>query len=514
VIVPAYNVERYLDECLRSILDQTFADFEIVVVDDGSTDSTRAVAREFLARDSRVRLVVSGNSGLGAARNLGIRHARGELLTFVDSDDTVPTDAFQTLVEALDESGSDFVVGSLARLSSDGEVRHPPWLRSLHSQRRLGITAQDRPEMLADVFVCNKVFRRDFWRRAALAFPEGIRYEDQVLTTQAYLRARSFDVVRKPVYYWRVRDDASSITQRRHELSDLRDRITTKHDALRTVQELGSREIQEVFFDLVLPMDLPTYFVEIPDCEDAYWVELVAGLRGLWEGAPPLWRARMPLWYRLVAWLVLEDRRGDAEAVVRFIDNQEPPDMPVVVRDGRLVVALPFLDDPDSGIPRELFQFDERELQWNCHLLRVDVGDDGLELTGTVMPHRVPQQDACVRIAVDACSESAGRRPFDVRRRSEESGGFTARLSVLDVSAMLAAADPDAASFATVEVSLEVAGRRFSGGFTHRPPGADDTDHQLQLPSGDTVALAFVPEEGLLLRRVAGMAESVPWFHP
>jgi hypothetical protein len=187
--------------------------------------------------------------------------------------------------------------------------------------------------------------------------------------------------------------------------------------------------------------------------------------------------------------------------------------MPVVVRDGQLVVALPFLDDPDSGIPRELFQFDERELQWNCHLLRLDVGDDCLALTGTVMPHRVPAQDACVRIAVEACSESAGRRPFDVRRCSEESGGFTARLGVPDVSAMLAAADPDAGAFAAVEVSLEVAGRRFSGGFTHRRPDADDTDHQLLLPSGDTVAIAFIPGEGLLLQRVASMAESVPWFH-
>ncbi|MGW4694221.1 glycosyltransferase family 2 protein, partial [Kitasatospora cineracea] len=92
VVVPIYNVERYLEECLDSIAAQTFADFECVMVDDGSKDSSAAIAEAYAAKDSRFRLVRQVNKGLGAARNTGYRHISpdSEFLAFVDSDDTMP----------------------------------------------------------------------------------------------------------------------------------------------------------------------------------------------------------------------------------------------------------------------------------------------------------------------------------------------------------------------------------------------------------------------------------------
>ena len=284
VVVPAYQVVEWLEESLRSVQDQSLRDLEVVVVDDGSTDGTGELADRIAAEDPRVRVIHQPNAGLAAARNAGTAVATGELLTFADSDDLVVPGAYERLVASLRETGSDLAIGSVERLRGE-ETFMTPLVRENHREPLRSVRIDDAPLLLADVFACNKVFRRDFWRRADLAFPEGVRYEDQVLTTQAYLRARSFDIVRKPVYYWRVRDDESSITQRRHELDDLQDRISTKHDALRTVRELGTREIEEVFFDLVLPMDLPTYFQQIPGCDDAYWRELVAGLRG---GLPAL----------------------------------------------------------------------------------------------------------------------------------------------------------------------------------------------------------------------------------
>src|SRR5919199_4012680 len=98
VVVPIYNVEPYLATCLQSLVDQRFTDFEVVVVDDGSTDGSRAIAEEFAARDERLRIVEQPNGGLGKARNTGAEHATGEFLAFVDSDDVLPPYAYNILV--------------------------------------------------------------------------------------------------------------------------------------------------------------------------------------------------------------------------------------------------------------------------------------------------------------------------------------------------------------------------------------------------------------------------------
>src|SRR5690242_6114774 len=117
VVVPIYNVEGFLDECLGSLAAQTFSDLEVVMVNDGSTDGSAAIAEAFAARDERFRLITQPNGGLSAARNTGIDAATGEFLAFVDSDDVLPPDAYERLVGALDKTGSDFATGNVHRLS-------------------------------------------------------------------------------------------------------------------------------------------------------------------------------------------------------------------------------------------------------------------------------------------------------------------------------------------------------------------------------------------------------------
>jgi glycosyltransferase involved in cell wall biosynthesis len=361
VVVPVYNVEGYLGEALDSLLGQTFDDLEIVVVDDGSTDGSRAIIDDYVDRCPNVRLVASENRGLGAARNLGIRHCRGELLTFADSDDIVPPRAYAVMVATLDQTGSDFVVGAAQRFRGD---RHLPLTRrqaELHRERALAVTVDDRPDMLGDVFAWNKVFRRAFWDHAGLVFPEGVRYEDQPTTTRAFLMARSFDVLRAPVYLWRLRDDRTSITQRRHEVDDLRDRLATKRVSLDLVRRMGSPRVVQQFYDDVLSMDLPRYFREIPACDDAYWNMLSTGIDELWADGPSFATATLPVHHRVVAWLVMADRREDAVRVVEFAEAHLP-ELPVTRREGgERVAMLPFWDDPAAGVPPDLFRLEEGE---------------------------------------------------------------------------------------------------------------------------------------------------------
>ena len=120
VVVPVYDVEAYLAPCLQSIARQSERDLEVIVVDDGSADASRAIAERFAERDPRFRVIAQPNGGLGSARNTGVAHARGEFLAFVDGDDVVADDAYRRLLGSLERTGSDLATGNVQRLTRQG----------------------------------------------------------------------------------------------------------------------------------------------------------------------------------------------------------------------------------------------------------------------------------------------------------------------------------------------------------------------------------------------------------
>lgn len=318
VVVPVHNVEPYLETCLDSLLAQSHRRTEVVVVDDGSTDRSGDLAEAAAGRDQRIRVVHTPNRGLGAARNEGVRHARGDLLTFADSDDVVPPDAFATMVDRLRRTRSDLVTGNMARLE-DGVLSAVPWMNRLHPADRT-LTIAEFPDLLGDVFACNKLFRRPFWDDHGFAWPEGVRYEDQPTTTEAYLSATRIAVTSHVVYHWRIRSDGSSITQQRASVQDLSDRWTTKRMTLASVRRRGTPELVEALVDRILPADMWRYFVLIPGAGDEWWRLLVSGVRELW-GERSLTHSVLPPVHRLTGWLVEQDRRDDAVTVIRHLES-------------------------------------------------------------------------------------------------------------------------------------------------------------------------------------------------
>jgi glycosyltransferase involved in cell wall biosynthesis len=170
VIVPAYNQSRYLGEAIQSVLAQTYGDFEVIVVDDGSTDDTRSVAAGFT--DARVRYVYQENRGLSAARNTGIRHARGPLLTFLDSDDLFLPEKLALLVAALDANPQvGLVAGQAVLIDEHSRLVGEVFDRGL---------PEDRSELLLGnpLHVGSVLLRRE-WQERVGFFDETLRsYED------------------------------------------------------------------------------------------------------------------------------------------------------------------------------------------------------------------------------------------------------------------------------------------------------------------------------------------------
>jgi CDP-glycerol glycerophosphotransferase len=212
VIVPYYGVEEYIADCLASLRAQTFTDFEVILVDDGSLDRSREIAEAHVAADDRFRIITQPNAGLAAARNTGTGQATGEYLMFVDSDDLVAPRAFQQFVTTLDRTGSDFAGARVWRLNAKGALYRSFAHEETFSERVDGTTIVHHPLLMRDRMVWNKVYRRSFWDDRGYRFPE-LWFEDFPITLRAHLEARAVDLLPDPVYVWRERPTGTSISQ-------------------------------------------------------------------------------------------------------------------------------------------------------------------------------------------------------------------------------------------------------------------------------------------------------------
>lgn len=171
IIIPVYNAERYLAECLDSILNQSYSSLEVICVNDGSIDSSAAILDAYSKRDSRITVYSQENQGAPAARNNGILHMHGAYCVFFDADDTLRPNAIETLVASVKSQDADIVVGSYAERDDDSEVLRPASEGSAHSRKRIVYSAENR-------FLCvgfnplpgNKLYRADFIRETGLRF--------------------------------------------------------------------------------------------------------------------------------------------------------------------------------------------------------------------------------------------------------------------------------------------------------------------------------------------------------
>lgn len=225
VVVPFYNVDLYLAECLAALSGQSFVDMEIICVDDGSDDGSSEIVRRFSAVDDRFRVIQQGNQGPGAAKNTGVRVATGQYLAFVDGDDIVARDAFETLVGSLRATGSDIACGAVHRFDATGS--RPSWLHAeVFTTARSRTHIRRHPQLAVNRTVWNQVYRRSFWDAHRFEFAETL-YEDVMVAVPTHVLATAVDVLTDVVYFWRERGpgEPPSITQLATEPENAIDRM-------------------------------------------------------------------------------------------------------------------------------------------------------------------------------------------------------------------------------------------------------------------------------------------------
>ena len=212
VIVPVYNVELYLEECLYFIVNQTFEDIEIILVNDGSTDSSFEIMKDFAKKDNRIRIISQQNKGVSEARNAGIRVASGEYILFVDSDDTILTNTVETLYNKIIQTGSDVLLSNvLYRYPNGSKVL--PYKRNEILNDITCISSEDffikymeekKSLMLVYLFFC----KRELIVEKKIFFKKGIIYEDELWCVQILLNADCISVIEFNYYNYRQREDS------------------------------------------------------------------------------------------------------------------------------------------------------------------------------------------------------------------------------------------------------------------------------------------------------------------
>jgi CDP-glycerol glycerophosphotransferase len=392
VVVPVYNVASYLDACLESLAVQTAGDLEVIMVDDGSTDESPAIAKRFAARDGRFRLVQQPNAGLGAARNTGLAHATGEFLAFVDSDDAVTANAYELLLAALDETGSDFASGNVLRLSALGTAP-VPFLAPAFERTRLRTHITRFPGLRVDRTAWNKLFRRSFWDANGFRFPEGVLYEDTPVTLPAHYVARTVDVLREPVYFWRMREGGDlSITQRRTEPRALRDRVAAVDYVSRFLADRRMMVSKALYDRTVLRQDLRFFLAVLPNADEEYRQLFLDLVNDFLDRAHPSAINELFAIDRLKWHLVRRRALPELLDVIRF-EIEELPDK-VPLRSGRHWYGdYPYRDDPRLAIPNDVFRLKNElapimrveELRWEGETLRIS-GYAYIDLLGAAEP--------------------------------------------------------------------------------------------------------------------------------
>nr|WP_276570925.1 glycosyltransferase family 2 protein [Cytobacillus firmus] len=228
IVIPVYNAAPYLDECLKSVIDQSYQALEVIIINDGSTDQSEEIINQYVNQDSRLTLINQQNHGLGYTRNKGISLSNGTYIFFLDSDDRIPAHAIQSLVKAALKGDADYAAGKVIRFNEERKyipIRHLEF--NLYKKNET-TALLNQPEMLQDSIACNKLWNKDFVKKNNLHFTEGKYYEDLAFTMKGAVLAGKIAIVNSFVYEWRVREgeDKPSITQQQMKLQNTLDRIS------------------------------------------------------------------------------------------------------------------------------------------------------------------------------------------------------------------------------------------------------------------------------------------------
>jgi glycosyltransferase involved in cell wall biosynthesis len=292
VIIAAYNIEAYIERGVRSVCEQTYANLEIIVVDDGSTDATGSILDELAEKDARIQVIHEDNGGLSHARNMGIARAHGNYIGFVDGDDWIDPNMYEMLFSALKDKRADLAVCRYRQISRtrtlDGSVDRAILFEA---QEALQVYVEEREEYAIQNAAWNKLYRKELLE--GNLFPEGRWYEDIVFATEALARAGRCIYLDIALYNYII-DREESIMNCRINSRTFTDQIPAYYEKTELLRNLG-REDLALTHDYFFYKRLLLFYWELSGMEDSggYMMRLAEILGKDRERAREAFRSQM-----------------------------------------------------------------------------------------------------------------------------------------------------------------------------------------------------------------------------
>ncbi|NUU67350.1 glycosyltransferase [Enterobacteriaceae bacterium BIT-l23] len=244
VIVPVFNVEKYVEKCMDSLLNQTLTDIEIIIVNDGSTDRSGEIVQRYIRQYNNIKYVEQENKGLSEARNAGVRYAEGEYLAFLDSDDWVKADAYEILYNKAIINNDDIVCCGFYMSFENGAAQR----EYITSKEYNSVEPLIEFEIFRHIKVAawDKLYNREFFIRSGIRYPAGLWYEDTAVSVPLLLKAKKISVISRPLVYYRQRE--GSITKQ----NDFNPKIFDVYQVYECVREhstelVGHENIEKIY---------------------------------------------------------------------------------------------------------------------------------------------------------------------------------------------------------------------------------------------------------------------------
>ncbi len=253
VVVAVYNIENYIEKCIRSIIAQTWKEMEILLIDDGSTDRSGDICDNYAKTDNRIRVIHKVNKGLSDVRNMGMKEASGEYLLYVDGDDYIAAECVEKAMKCAERHDAEIVIFDYQEVEeSTGRIER--W--SMKQPREQKMTVKEYPELLiATPCAWNKLYRKTLWERCGLQYPVGRVYEDLTVTPQLLINAENIVYMEsEPMYYYVLREGSimrsqnfkKSLDNRKAALEDVMEYFKKKG-----VFDLYKSELEYLMFEQV-----------------------------------------------------------------------------------------------------------------------------------------------------------------------------------------------------------------------------------------------------------------------
>ncbi len=298
VIIPVYNVEKYLNECLDSVLAQTFKDFEVICVNDGSTDNSPEILRQYADKDQRVKIVTQSNQGLSMARNNGLKEACGRYVYFVDSDDAIHPQCLELAHFLAETNNADLVCFSYAKIKEKmPKVIHFDTKELKSKTTSFPLKSCFRKKHKIRFNVWTKFYRRKLLN--GLEFIPKIHFEDYPHTFAVMARKPKTVIIDEPLYFYRINE--ASISHQKNNPQQIKD----YHAGLGFIYEVYSSEALKNEFKLIRRKLVPNILKQqLKRCECAdsalkplMYKAFAEELRDLQQKGLLHWRGHNPLRY-------------------------------------------------------------------------------------------------------------------------------------------------------------------------------------------------------------------------